>query len=169
MRRCWPLARVQTWYQILNNGCQILQFNQLEMFRNVFGYLLCNNWRNVYQMYLILSTISFSETRNKSITRFYDKGDDFAFPAFNFQFFSRSVHLLARLFSKKTSRYCQSPIVVCVVVVVQNLWHLLISLSLLKIHVVTWNADCLFTMQRRTHTSRANNPIFGHSYAPFST
>ena len=72
-------------------------------------------------MYLILSTISFSETRNKSITRFYDKGDDFAFPAFNFQFFSRSVHLLARLFSKKTSRYCQSPIVGCVVVVVQNL------------------------------------------------
>ena len=44
--------------------------------------------------------------------------------------------LLARLFSKKTTRYCHSSAVVCVIVV-QKLGHFVISLSLLKIF--TWN------------------------------
>ena len=51
----------------------------------------------------------------------------------------QSTHFLARLFSKKTTRYCHSSGVVCVVVVVQKLGHFVISLSLLKIF--TWNSD----------------------------
>ena len=44
-----------------------------------------------------------------------------------------TVPFLAQLFSKKTSRYCHSPVIVSGVVVAQKLLHFLISLSLLKI------------------------------------
>ena len=71
-----------------------------------------------------------------------------------------SCYFLARLFSKKTMRYCHSSGVVWVVVV-QKLGHFVISLSLLKIF--TWNSDWLFIMERGTHTNRGGNPqnIFG--------
>ena len=46
---------------------------------------------------------------------------------------SISNPFLARLFSKKRTRYCHSSGVVCVVIVVQKLGHFVISLSLLKI------------------------------------
>ena len=52
---------------------------------------------------------------------------------------------LARLFSKKTTRYCHSSGVVCFVVV-QKFGHFVISLSLLKIF--TWNSDYMFIMKR---------------------
>ena len=42
--------------------------------------------------------------------------------------------LLACLFSKKKSRYCCSPVGGGIVIGMQNLWHFLISLSLLKIY-----------------------------------
>ena len=51
------------------------------MFQNIFGYLLSNNWRN-----LIIATISFSETRIKRITMFYDKRDILLFPLLTFSF-----------------------------------------------------------------------------------
>ena len=50
------------------------------------------------------------------------------------------IRFLARLFTKKTTRYCHSSGVVCVVVVVvQKLGYFVISQSLLKIF--TWNSD----------------------------
>ena len=74
--------------------------------------------------------------------------------------FFEASQFLARLFSKKTTRYCHSSGVVCVVVM-QKLGHFVISLSLLKIF--TSNSDQLFIMKRGTHTDRGGNPqnIFG--------
>ena len=59
------------------------------------------------------------------------------------------------LFSKKTLRYFYNPGVVGIVVM-QKLWHFLMSLSLLKIF--TWKADWLLTIKRGTRTSRAGSP-----------
>ena len=75
---------------------------------------------------------------------------------------------LAQLFLKKTTRYCHSSGVVCVViVVVQKLGHFVISLSLLK--MFTWNSDKLFITKRGTHTNRGGKSqnIFG-TVMPFS-
>ena len=70
--------------------------------------------------------------------------------------------ILARLFSKKTSRYCHSP---GVGGVVRKLRHFLISLLLLKIF--TRNSDELFTIERGAHTIRGGNPQFLTQSCPF--
>ena len=65
---------------------------------------------------------------------------------------------LARLFFGENRRYFDS---LGVIVVVQELWHFVISLLLLKI--LTWNLESLFTIQRAIH------PIKGTIQNAFST
>ena len=79
------------------------------------------------------------------------------------------VHLLhftflARLFSKKTLRYCHSPGAVVGGGVMRKLWHFLISLLLLKIF--TWNSE---SKGEPIPVGEVILHFFSQSYAPFST
>ena len=83
----------------------------------VITFQEANIWPRIEQYKQI-----FVEPRSKGILNEVNRGKNFLF--------------LAQLFSKKTSRYCHSPVLcggVCVGIVMQKLRHFLISLSLLEI------------------------------------